>query len=40
MYSYHINSIEAKDNFLTDINQYKTGQKNINRAIDYMKKSL
>lgn len=34
----YLNSIEAKDNFLTDINQYETGQKNINRAIDSIKK--
>ena len=34
----YLNSIEAKDNFLTDINQYETGQKNINKAIDSIKK--
>lgn len=34
----YLNNIEAKDNFLTDINQYETGQRNINRAIDSIKK--
>lgn len=34
----YLNNIEAKDNFLTDINQYETGQKNINHAIDSIKK--
>lgn len=34
----YLNSIEAKDTFLTDINQYETGQGNINRAINSIKK--
>lgn len=36
----YLNNIEAKDNFLTDINQYETGQKNINYAIASIKKIL
>ena len=34
----YLNSIEAKDTFLTDINQYETGQGNINYAIESIKK--
>lgn len=34
----YLNSIEAKDTFLTDINQYETGQGNINHAIESIKK--
>lgn len=34
----YLNSIEAKDNFLTDINQYNTTQKNITNSINSIKK--
>lgn len=34
----YLNSIGAKDTFLTDINQYETGQGNINFAIESIKK--
>lgn len=34
----YLNSIEARDTFLTDINQYETGQGNINYAIESIKK--
>ena len=36
----YLNSIEAKYNFLTDINQYETSQGNINQAISSIKKIL
>jgi len=34
----YLNSIESEDTFLTDINQYETGQGNINYAISSIKK--
>ena len=34
----YLNSIEAKDNFLTDINQYDTTPKNITNSINSIKK--
>lgn len=34
----YLNSIEASADFLTDINQYETGQNNINNAIESIKK--
>lgn len=34
----YLNNIEAKDNFLTDINQYETSQGNIKNAVNSIKK--
>lgn len=34
----YLNKIEAKDNFLTDINQYETAQNNITNSINSIKK--
>lgn len=34
----YLNNIEAKDNFLTDINQYETSQGNIIKAVNSIKK--
>lgn len=34
----YLNNIEAKDNYLTDINQYETSQGNIKNAVNSIKK--